>query len=216
MLQICICEDIDSEYSDLLDEVALLATSSQEFNNPTLRLMEHIVQRSSCLEVIVLDSWFEIEEEGAALNNFLKFLSTQDGFLSRFRLLVITEDKEYTCTIFHKNLGPLITAYFSAPTTHPQKISITGAKIKSYDTDVAPVIDQHYVQFKTIELNGCYYVPRQKFSHKAITDWLGEDSDDIIVLNKDKEKTVDSLTFKVREKAPNRKRKHSEMNSEEK
>jgi hypothetical protein len=213
MLQICICEDIDSEYFDLLDEVALLATSSHGFNNPTLRLLEHIVQRSSCLEVIILDSWFEIKEEGAALNNFFKFLSTQDSFLSRFRLLVITQD-EYT--IFHKNLGPLITAYFSAPTTHPQKISITGAKIKSYDTDVAPVIDQHYVQFKTIELNGCYYVPRQKFSHKAITDWLGEDSDDIIVLNKDKEKTVDSLTFKVREKAPNRKRKHSEMNSEEK
>ena len=90
-------------------------------------------------------------------------------------------------------------AYFSAPTTHLQKIEITGAKIKCYDTDVTPVIDHRYVQFKTIELKGCYYASKQKFSHKAITEWLGED---IRMLNVDKEKKVDSLTFKVKEQAP--------------
>ena len=210
MLQVCLCEDIDSEYFDLLDEVALLATSIQGFKNPTMRFVKQIVQRSSCLEVIVLDSWCEEEKE--VLNEFLEFLSTQDSFLSRFRLLVISQDEEYT--LFQNALGPLITAYMSAPTTHLQKISITGAMIKSYETDVTPVIDQRYVQFKTIELNGCRYDKTQKFSRKAITEWLGED---ISMLNESKEKK-DSLTFKVREQdpgLPDRKRKHSEVDSED-
>ena len=213
MLQVCLCEDIDSEYFDLLDEVALLATSIQGFKPPTMRFVKQIVQRSSCLEVIVLDSWYEEEEE--ALNEFLKFLSTQDSFLSRFRLLVISQDvvfEEYT--LFQNALGPLITAYMSAPTTHLQKISITGATIKSYETDVTPVIDQRYIQFKTIELHGCRYDKTQKFSRKAITEWLGED---ISMLNEGKEKE-DSLTFKVREKdpgLPDRKRRHSEVDSED-
>ena len=208
MLQVCLYEDIDSKYCDLIDEVALLATSIQWFKNPTMRFMKQIVQRSSCLEVIVLDSRCEGEEE--ALNDFLEFLSTQDGFLSCFRLLVISQVvEEYT--LFQNVLGPLITAYMSAPTSHLQKILITGATIKSYETDVAPVIDQRYVQFKTIELNGCHYDKTQKFSCKAITEWLGED---ISMLNEGKEKEVDSLTFKVREKdpgLPDRKRKHSEV-----
>ena len=117
---------------------------------------------------------------------------------------MIIDFKEYT--IFQKNLGPLISAYFSAPTTHSQKIKITNAKIKSYDGDVAPAIDQCYVQFKSIELKGCYYASRQKFSHKAITEWLGED---ISMLSMHKE--VDSLTFKVKRHASGRKRKHSEV-----
>ena len=221
MLQVYIREDIDSEYFDLLDEVALIATSYAGFSQPNVRLVEHVVHRSSCLEVIILDSWlkseFELDNEQAALNRFLKFLSTQDGFLSRFRLLVIAQKRAYY-TIFQENLGPLITAYFSAPTTHPQKIEITGAKIKSYDTDVAPLIDQRYVQFKTIALKGCcyMYVSMGKFSPKAIKEWLGED---VSMLNEDKEESsVDSLTFKVREKAtdlPGKKRKHSEVDGED-
>ena len=146
-----------------------------------------------------MDSWSksELAIEQAALNRFLKFLSTQDGFLSRFWLLVITQKRAYY-TIFQENLGPLITAYFSAPTTRPQKIEITGAKIKS---DIAPLIDQRYVQFKTIALKGCYYY--RKFSPRAVTE-----SDNFF----------DSLTFKVREKAtnlPGKKRKHSEVSDED-
>ena len=196
MLQVCTYEDIDNEYFDLLDEVALIATHSQGFMPPTSRFVKEVVQRSTCLEVIVLDSWFSVDSEQTALNEFLQFLSTQDSFLSRFRLLVITHNDEYT--IFQENLSPLITAYFSAPTTHLQEIEITGAKIKCYDTDVTPVIDRRFVQFKVIELKGCCYASRQKFSHKAVTEWLGED---ISVLNVDKERNADSLTFKVREKA---------------
>jgi hypothetical protein len=214
MLQVCIPswhEDvIDSESFDLINEVAdplinevaLLATSKYMLR------MKQVVQRSSCLEVIILDGWFFWE-----ISEFLNFLSTQDGFLSRFRLLVITQ-YESTCTIVRQSvLGPLITAYFSAPTTHPQKISITGAIIiQFYDT--TPVIDQRYVQFKTIEFNDCHLfdgMQTSRFSHKAITDWLGED---IIMLHKDEEENVYSLTFKVREKAPGRpngKRRHSDI-----
>ena len=194
MLPVCMCEDIDSEHYDLLDEVAIIVTRSQGFTPPTSRFVQQVVQRSTCLEVIVLDSWFTCNDEQTALNEFLKFLSTQDNFLSRFRLLMIIDFEEYT--IFQENLGPLISAYFSAHTTHLQKIKITNAKIKSYDGDVAPAIDQCYVQFKSIELKGCYYASKQRFSHKAITEWLGED---IRMLNVDKE--VDSLTFKVKRHA---------------
>jgi hypothetical protein len=198
MLDPCIREDIDSEYFDLLNEVVSITIDIN--NTPrTMRFVKQIVQMSSCLEVIVLGGRYE---ERAKLN-FLEFLSTQDGFLSRFRLLIIKE-----VDVLSKDLGPLITAYFSAPTTHMQKITITDCDLKSYDTDVAPVIDQRYVQFKTIELNGCY-VPRQKFSRKAITEWLGED---ISILNEDEE----NVTFQIREKAPgDRKRKYSDVNREE-
>ena len=214
MLQVCMCDDIDDEYVDLLEEVALIGTNFQGFQHPTMRLVEQAVLRSSCLEVIVLDSWVECENE-PVLNDFLKFLSTQDNFLSRFRLLVITQDEDCTYTIFQENLGPLIAAYFSAPTTHQQKIKITSAKIKSYNADITPAIDQRYVQFKTIEMKNCCYVSKRKFSQKAITEWLGEE---ISVLNVD-EKEVDSLTFKIRERAPgvlnHKKRKHSEVDNEE-
>lgn len=111
-------KSIDSEYFDLLDKVALLATSSQGFRNPTMKFVKQTIQRFTCLEVIVLDSWCEDEE--AALNEFLNFLSTQDEFLSHFQLLVITQDEEYT--IFQNVLGPLMTAYFSAPTTRSQSL----------------------------------------------------------------------------------------------
>ena len=108
-----------------------------------------------------------------------------------------------------------IEAYFSTPTTRQQKIKITSAKIKSYNTDITPAIDQRYVQFKTIEMKNCCYVSKRKFSHKAITEWLGEK---ISVLNVDNEKEVDSVTFKIRKRAPgilnHKKRKHSEIDNE--
>ena len=210
MFQVC-ChgEDADGEYDDLLDDIALIATHSQGFQHPTARFVEQVVQRSSCLEVIILDSWFCIEEEKIALNEFLKFLSTQVGFFSRFRLLVITDFEEYT--LLGENLNKLITAYFSAPTTHLQKIKITGAKVKSYENDFYPPIDQRYAQFKVIELEGCSFVSKQKFSQRAITQWLGQD---ISMLDVEKEKKVDSCIFKIKEQSTprllSRKRKHSE------
>ena len=56
-------KSIDSEYFDLLDKVALLATSSQGFRNPTMKFVKQTIQRFTCLEVIGLDSWCEDEEQ---------------------------------------------------------------------------------------------------------------------------------------------------------
>ena len=118
-------------YSMRLHMVAYLGVYDAGFRYPTLRFLEQVVQRSSCLEVIVLDSWVDAEnDEQTSLNNFFVFLSTQVSFLSHFRLFMMINLNHYS--ILKESLNKLITAYFSAPTTHLQKIRITDAKIKSY------------------------------------------------------------------------------------
>ena len=112
------------------------------------------------LEVIVLDNWMDDDDERTSLNRFFVFLSTHVGFLSHFRLLMIINLFQYI--VLQESLNKLIVAYFSAPTDHLQKIRITDAKIKSYDGNICPVIDQRYVQYKTIELEDCHFVSKQK------------------------------------------------------
>lgn len=91
------------------------------------------------------------------MNGFATFLLTQVSFLSRFQLLkILTNMSEYT--VLQENLNKLVTAYFSAPTTHLQKIQITDTEIKSYDGDVCPVIDHCYLQYKIIQLDNSIYL----------------------------------------------------------
>ena len=102
-----------------------------------------------------LESYFDEPEEPTSINNFVTFLLTQVSFLSRFRMLkILTNMSEYTMS--QENLNKLIAAYFSAPTTHLQKIMIADMEIKSYDGDVFPAIDHCYLQFKIIELEECH------------------------------------------------------------
>ena len=215
--QVCLHDEIDPDYYDLLNEVAYLGVYDAGFRYPTSRFLEQVVQRSSCLEVIVLDSWVDAEnDEQTSLNNFFVFLSTQVSFLSRFRLFMMVNLNHYS--ILQESLNKLITAYFSAPTTHLQKIRITDAKIKSYDNNDSPVIDQRYVKFKTIELEDCYFISKQKSIRRAITQWLGQDISKLHPTTVEKEKD-NFCVFKVKEQqAPGllgRKRKHSGVNSED-
>ena len=212
--QICLHEDIDTDYYDLFNEVAYVDIYDDGLGFPTLRFVKQIVQRSTCLEVIVLDGWMDDSEDQTSLSRFFVFLSTHVSFLSRFRLLVIINLLQYT--ILQESLNKLITAYFSAPTTHLQKIRIADAKIKSYDDNNCPTIDQRYVQFKTIELEDCHFVTKQKSTRRAITQWLGQD---ISTLHVEKGDRSNFCVFKIKERAPGlllgRKRKHSEVDNEE-
>ncbi len=214
MGRICLHPEVDPDYFDLLNEVAYIGIYDPGFSinygSPASRILEQIVQRSTCLEVMVLDNWMDDDDD--SLNKFLVFLSTQVSFLSHFRLFMII-NLNHCSVILQESLNKLITAYFSAPTTHLQKIRITDAKIKSYDDAVRPVvIDERYIQFKTIELDGCYFVSKQKSTRRAITQWLGRD---ISTLHATVEKEKKNFCiFKVKEQIPGllgRKRKHSEL-----
>ena len=151
------------------------------------------------------------------INNFVTFLSTQVRFLSRFRMLkILTNMSEYT--MLQENLNKLITAYFSAPATHLQKIMIADTEIKSYDGDVFPAIDHRYLQFKIIELEKYHFVSKLKSTCKAITQWLGLDISTLQRENSEDDRTH-VCAFKVKEQSTpallGRKRKHSEVDSED-
>ena len=217
MAEIYLYEDIDNEYHNLLNQVVYLGIHGGVFEQPTSNFVEQVFQRSTCLEVVILESYFAGEEEPTSVNEFVTFLSTQVKFLSNFRLFKIHTNL-YGHTVLKENLNKLVMAYFSAPTTHLQKILITDTEIKSYDGDTCPVIDQRYLQFKIIELEDCHFVSRQKSTHRAITQWLGQDIRPLHDSEKEKDETTNCYIFKVKERAPGllgRKRKHSEMNSED-
>ena len=163
--------------------------------------------------LVILEGYFHQEEEPTSVNKFVIFLSTQVAFLSRFRILkILTNLSEYT--VLQENLNKLITAYFSAPTTHLQKIQITDTEIKSYDRTICPAIDHHYLQFKIIELEECHFVSKQKSTCKAITQWLGQDISTLHVENSKGDRT-NVCAFKVKEQSTpgllGMKRKHSEV-----
>ena len=168
MAEIYLYEDVDNEYYELLTNIVCLAVHGGVFEQPSSNFVEQVVQRSTCLEMVYLESYFDEAEEPTSINNFVTFLSTQVSFLSHFRMLkILTNMSEYT--VLQENLNKLITAYFSAPTTHLQKIMIADTEIKSYDSDIFPAIDHRYLQFKIIELEECHFVSKQKSTCKAIT-----------------------------------------------
>jgi hypothetical protein len=79
------------------------------------------------------------------------------------------------------------------------------------------VIDHHYLQFKAIDLDNCHFILRQKSTPRAITQWLRQDIS-TLHLKETEGGEVNYCSFKVKERAPSllgRKRKHSEVNSDD-
>ena len=223
-------EYLDDEYYDLFNKVMYLGVhgifGKGVFERPSLYFLKQVIQRSTWLEVVILEppKYWDAENK-SSINTFVTFLSTQVRFLSNFQLLKILDPyriqtRDYLLpfagySVLQKNLNKLVTAYFSAPTTHLQKILITDAEIKSYDDDCPPVIiDQRYLQFKVIELDNCRFVSRQKSTHRAITQWLGQDISTLRVEMEEGGGTK-FCSFKIKEQALGKKRKHSEVDSED-
>ena len=86
MAEIYLCEDIDNEYYNLLNKVVYLGVHGGVFKQPSSNFVKQVVQGSICLEVVVLESYFDGEEEPTSMNGFVTFLLTQVRFLSNFRL----------------------------------------------------------------------------------------------------------------------------------
>jgi hypothetical protein len=195
--KVLLYDDIDNEYYDLLNKVVYLGVHGGVFDT---NFVEQVVQRSTCLEVVILESYYEEEEEPTSMNDFVTFLTTQVSFLSNFQLLkVLTNLSGYS--ILQKNLNKLITAYFSAPTTHSQKIQFTDTEIQSYGDDIPPVIDHHYLQFKAIDLDNCHFILRQKSTPRAITQWLGQDISTLRLKETEGEE-ANYCSFKIKERVP--------------
>ena len=199
MADICLCEYIDNEYYNLLNKVVYLGIYGRVFKRSASYFVEqvqNVIQRSTCLEVVILEPeiYNIIDGEATSLDGFVTFLSTEVSFLSNLHLLKILTGFRSWNIVSQENLNKLVSAYFSAPTVHLQKIVITNAEIMSYDGDVCPVIDQCYLQFKTIELDDCDFVSRRKSTRNTITQWLGQD---ISTLHVEKKKT-DSCISKSR------------------
>ena len=214
MSDIYVCEAIDDEYYELLTNVVCLGIHGELCEQPSFDFIKQVVQRCTCLEMAFL--------EGDSLNpdsadELVTFLSTQVSFLSRFQLLTIRAHGSYEYTCSRENLDKLVMAYFSAPTTHLQKIVIVSTEIKSSDSEVCSTIDQCYAQFKTIELEDCYFVLERESTRGAITQWLGQDISPLHIENsKDDEKN--HWIFKIKAEQASflgKKRKYSEVDNEE-
>ena len=208
-------EKINYEYYELLTNVVCLGMHGDVCESPCLNFVRQVVQRSTCLEIVFLKGDFYLPEvEPRWVGELVTFLSTQVSFLSRFRLLKIHTHNMSRYSVSQENLNKLIMAYFSAPTTHLQKIVITNTEIYSFDDDVCPTIDQHYLQFKIIEVKGCRFILNQKPTRRLIAQWLGQDISTLHVENmKDGKKNF--CNFKIKEQASDRKRKYSEVDSED-
>ena len=213
LADICVCEAIDNEYYELLTNVVCLSICGDLCEQHSFHFIKQVVQRCTCLEMVFLEDDFHSPDSA---NELVTFLSTQVSFLSRFRLLTIRTHGE-PHIVSQENLNKLIIAYFSAPTTHLQKIVIIYTRIESYDGDVCPAIDQHYLQFKTIEFEDCYFVLEQESTHRAITQWLGQEISTLQVENST-DSRKNHWIFKIKEQTPSllgRKRKNSEVDNEE-
>lgn len=113
-------------------------------------------------------------------------------------------------TVSQEIFNELISKYFSASTDHAQKVQFTDTTIKSTVTvfyDSGPTVDQHYISFKTIELNQC------RFEHdatpKTISGWLGHHI-------REQESEFGSYCFKIADKVASgvtRKRKFSKLDN---
>ena len=185
LAEVHLYEDIDDEYYDLLDKVVYLGIRGGVF--PSSNFVEQIVKRSVSLEVVILEGYRNREpmsrphlwalkessclDDATSVNKLITFFSTQASFLSHFRILKIltTNHFGYKCTSLQENLNKFKMAYFSAPTTHLQKIviAVSDTVLKS-NNSVCPVIDQRYLEFKIFELEHCHFALKQKSTHRAI------------------------------------------------
>ena len=95
LAEIYLYEDVNNKYYELLTNVTYLGVHGGVFEQPISNFVEQIIQRSTCLEVIILESYFDEAEELTSVSGFATFLSTQVSFLSRFRLLKILTNMSY-------------------------------------------------------------------------------------------------------------------------
>ena len=164
-------------YAHFLRDVVFLNINGLPSDKQGLKFLKAVISEATNLEMLILDQWGE-DDDWQSLDDLCDLLSSQPTFLSKFRQLTIHSSISLLgFVVTQKNFNRLITAYFSAPTDHTQKLEFTHTKIKCYEIsdDHAPTIDQSYLHFKTIELdNDCQFVSEYVAKPATISHWLGQ------------------------------------------
>ncbi len=211
---------IDPDLVYLFRNALYLAIEGHPLDKFTIEFLQAVLMEAVNLEVLILDNWRghdNHEWEEKVFDEFCALLSCSQTFLSNFRLFKICSSNSKGFIVSQKNFNQLITAYFAAPTEHEQKLQISHTVIKYSDMpfDCSPTIDQRYLVFKTIELTDCHFVSEYKATPQSVSRWLGQGISELPHSNSNQLAT--GCYFKVEETVdrPIRKRKHSELDSEE-
>jgi hypothetical protein len=211
---------IDPDIVYLFRNALYLAIEGHPLDKFTIEFLQAVLMEAVNLEVLILDNWPDHdnhEREEKVFDELCALLSCSQTFLSNFRLFKIFSSNSKGFVVSQKNFNQLITAYFAAPTEHEQKLQITHTVIKYSDMpfDCSPTIDQRYLVFKTIELVDCHFVSEYKATPQTVSRWLGQGISELPHSNSNQ--LTAGCCFKVEETIdrPVRKRKHSELDSEE-
>ena len=148
-----------------LSEVVCIGFQGFPLEEQGLEFVKAVIKGGTNLEMLTLDQ----DDDWVSLDDFCSFLSSQSTFLSKLRQFTILSTISFLGFIVsRKSFNQLITAYFAAPTDHVQKLEFSHTKIKCSDIsdDCSPTVDEHYFQFKAIELDA---------TPTAISHWMGQD-----------------------------------------
>ena len=209
--------NINLDHVYFLRNAEYMGINGNPFEEQGLEFLKAVLKEATNLEVLLLDHWGDDDEwEVKFFDEFCAFLPSCQTFLSNFRLLKILSLMESNgLVVSRKNFNQLITAYFAAPTDHVQKLHITRTKIKCSDVsfECSPIVEQRYRSFKTIQIGDCQFVSKYKATPKTLSHWLGENISELPQLDP-KPNEPGTYCFKIEDK-PIRKRKYSELDSEE-
>ena len=157
------------------------------FEDYGLEFIKALIKGATNLETLVFNQWGE-DNEDFGLDDFCDFLPSQTLFLSKFRQLRIHSSNSCRFLGFRvsrESFNRLISAYFAAPTDHMQRFEFSCTMITHGNSsdDCSPIVEQHYLQFKAINLSGCEFATidddgecqfKDNATPSAISNWLGQ------------------------------------------
>ena len=144
-----------------------------------LQFVKTIIQNAPSLEILILNQCGD-EDETHSLEDFYKFLASQRRFLARLRhLKVHSTVSQLHFSVSRRTFNNLITAYYSTPVGHMQRLDFSHTKIMCNDVsqaDCGPIINRfrYYLRFKEINFDDhCQFISKFRVAPASITHWLG-------------------------------------------
>ena len=180
--QIEVYNDVEHDYAAIvpcyLRSAVYIGVVGHLFTQQGLDFLKAIIKEATQLEVLMLDNWGrEGTWETEFFDDFIAYLCSYPKFFSNLQLFkILSSMSGLGFSVSRENFNNLMTAYFTSPTDHMQKLQITQAKIKCSDIayECSPTIDQRYLAFKTVELDNCRFVSKYEATPRTISHWLGQ------------------------------------------
>ena len=180
-------DDVDTDDVRFLCNVVCVSLLGFLLVDDGLEFLVALIEGATNLETLILDQWGE-DDECFYLSDFCDTLSSQISFLSKLRQLTIRSTNSVRFPGFsvpRKSFNRLISAYSAAPTDHVQRLEFSLVRVDSRDDSIpeSPVIDTHYLQFKTFKLEGCSFATldgdyevqdEHGVEPTSVSDWLGQ------------------------------------------